>query len=88
MAEYATGSQVELQKLKEQMELITREMKGKHEDLLDYDIMAFEEQLHVEFKMPIMTKFNGNGDPMVHLRQYVSIMSATGLSKYQVLKMF
>ena len=43
MAEYATGrmigSWVELQMLKEQMELITREMKGKHEDLLDYDAM-------------------------------------------------
>ena len=47
MAEYATGRatgpQVELQKLKEQMESVTRKMKGKHEDLLDYDAMAFEE---------------------------------------------
>ena len=50
--------------------------------------MAFEEQLPVEFKMPNMMKFNGNGDPRVHLRQYISIMSATGLSKRQVLKMF
>ena len=33
------SSQVELQKLKEQMESITREMKGEHEDLLDYDTM-------------------------------------------------
>ena len=56
--------------------------------LLDYDTMAFEKQLPVEFKMPNMMKFNGNGDPRVHLRQYVSIMSATGLSKRQVLKLF
>ena len=81
-------SQVELQKLKEQMESITREMKGEHEDLLDYDTMAFEEQLPAEFKMPNMVKFNGNGDPKVHLRQYVSMMSTAGLSKRQVLKMF
>ena len=70
--EYATrrmtGSQIELRKLKEQMESITREMKGKHEDLLDYNTMSFEEQLPVEFKMPNMVKFNGNGDPKVHLR--------------------
>ena len=56
--------------------------------LLDYDTMAFEEQLPVEFKMSNMMKFNGNGDPRVHLRQYVSIMSANGLSKCQVLKLF
>ena len=92
MAEYATGkmigSQVELQKLKEQMELIARGMKDKHEDLIDYDTMAFEEQLPAEFKMPNMVKFNRNGDPKVHLRQYMSMMSAAGLSKRQVLKMF
>ena len=41
----------------------------------------------ITIQWPLM-KFNGNGDPMVHLRQYVSIMSATGLSKRQVLKMF
>ena len=83
-----TNSRVELQKLREQIEFVAREMKGKHEDLLDYDTMAFEEQLHTEFKMPKMVKFNGSGDPKVHLRQYVSIMNAAGLSKRQVLKMF
>ena len=92
MAEYTarrmTGSQVELQKLKEQMELIAREMKGKHEDLLDYDTLAFEEQLPAEFKKLNMVKFNGSGDPKVHLRQYLSIMSAASLSKRQVLKIF
>ena len=46
MAEYATGRaagpQAELQKLREQVESVTRKMKGKHEDLLDYDAMAFK----------------------------------------------
>ena len=73
MAKYAIGRaigpQVELQKLKEQVESVTRKMKRKHEDLLDYDTMAFEEQLPVEFKLPNMMKFNRNGDPRVHLRQ-------------------
>ena len=63
------------------MESVTRKMKGKHEDLLDYDAMAFEEQLPAQFKMPDMAK---NGDPRVHLRQYVSLMSSTGLTKTQV----
>ena len=76
-------SQVELQKLKEQMESITQKMKGKQEDLLDYDTMAFKEQLPAEFKMPNMVKFNRNGDPKVHLRQYVSMMSvAVGYMPY------
>ena len=70
------------------MESITREMKGEHEDLLDYDTMAFEEQLPVEFKIPNMVKFKGSGDPNVHLRQYISMMSAAGLSKRQALKIF
>ena len=68
--------QVELQKLKEQMKPIAQKMKGKQEDLLDYGTMAFKEQLPAEFKMPNMVKFNGNGDPKVHLCQYVSMMSA------------
>ena len=75
MAEYATGrmigSQAEFQKLRDQVEIVTRKMKGKHEELLDYEAMTFEEQLPAQFKMPDMAKFNGNGDPRVHLRQYV-----------------
>ena len=92
LAEYATGrmagTQAEMQRLRDQMESVTRKLKGKHEDLLDYDSMTFEEQLPAQFKMPDMAKFNGNGDPRVHLRQYVSMMSSTGLSQRQVQKMF
>ena len=92
MAEYAAGrvagSQAELQKLRDQVKSVTRKTKGKDEDLLDYEAMTFEEQLPAQFKMPDMAKFNGNGDPRVHLRQYVSIMSSVGLSKLQVQKMF
>ena len=74
MAEYAagrvSGSQAELQKLRDQVESVTRKMRGKNEDLLDYDTLTFEEQLPAQFKMPDMAKFNGNGDPRVHLRQF------------------
>ena len=70
------------------MEFVAYKMKGKHEDLLDYDSIVFEKQLPPQFKMSNMVKFNGNGDPRIHLHQYVSIMSVTGLSKCQVFKMF
>ena len=56
--------------------------------MLDYEAMTFEEQLPAQFKMPDMVRFNGNRDPMVHLRQYVSVMSSVGLSKRQVQRMF
>ena len=92
MAEYAAGriaeTQAEMQKLRDQVEKVTRKLKGKNEDLLDYDTMTFEEQLPAHFKMPDIAKFNGNGDPRVHLRQYVSVMSSVGLSQRQVQKMF
>ena len=63
-------------------------MKGKDEDLPDYESMTFEEQLPAQFKMSDMAKFNGNKDPRVHLRQYVSIMSSVGLSQRQVQTIF
>ena len=72
MVEYAAGriakSQDEIQKLRDQMESVTRKLKGKHEDLLDNDVITFEEQLSAQFKIPDVAKFNGNGDPRVHLR--------------------
>lgn len=47
MAEYVAGraakSQTEFQKLKEQVETVTQKMKGKHENLLDYEAKVFEE---------------------------------------------
>ena len=70
------------------MEMVTRKLKGKNEDLLDYDTMTFEEQLPAHFKMPDITMFNGNGDLRVHLRHYISVMSSVGLSQCQVKKMF
>ena len=57
VAEYVAGriagSQAELQKLRDQVESVTRKMRGKHEDL---------------FKMSKIAKFNRNGDPRVYLR--------------------
>ena len=94
MAEYVASHRAksrddeEIQKLKEKVDTVTQKMKGKHEDLLDYDAMAFKEQLPQNFKMPEMAKFDGKGDPKTHIRQYVSLMSATGLSQNQVRKMF
>ena len=49
LADYAmgriVGSQAVIQKLQDPMESVTHKMKGKHQDLLDYDSMTLEEQL-------------------------------------------
>lgn len=42
------------------MEKVAQNMKGKHQDLLDYNTMAFKEQLPTQFRMPEMVKFNKN----------------------------
>ena len=42
------------------------------------DIMQFEgDKLLDKFKMPQLQKFNGIGDPMIHLSQYTITMSTT-----------
>lgn len=41
-------------------------MKGKHEDLLDYEAMTFWEQLAAQFKLLDLNKFDENGNPKVH----------------------
>lgn len=70
------------------METVNLKIKRKYEDLLDYDVMAFEQQLPSQFKIPMMVKFNGSDNPKSHLTQYVALMSVTGLSKRHLLKMF
>ena len=38
--------------------------------------------------MPDVTKFNGSGGPKLHLKQYITIMSATTLNAEQKLGLF
>ena len=49
----------------------------------DYtDLSLFkDEPLPKDFKLPNFTKFNGTGDPQVHLRQYVTFMAYTKLTE-------
>ena len=41
-----------------------------------------------KFKIPDVSKFNGAGDPRMHLKQYITTMSATPLNAEQKLGLF
>ena len=40
-----------------------------------------DEPLPEDFKLPNFTKFNGTGDPRVHLRQYATFMTSIKLTE-------
>ena len=40
------------------------------------------------FKMPHIDRFDGSGDPMVHLRLFLDILRPMGLSRLQKLSLF
>ena len=53
------------------------------------DMMQFDgEKLPDKFKMPQLQKFNGSGDPMIHLSQYTTTMSTTKASMSVVTRLF
>ena len=56
----------------------------------DFDnIMHFEEdKLHDYFKMPQLQKFDGTGDPRIHLSQYTITMSTTKVPLSVVTRLF
>ena len=41
-----------------------------------------------DFNLLNFTKFNGTGDPRVHLRQYVTFMASIKLTESQIMKVF
>ena len=47
-----------------------------------------DEPLPEDFKLPNFTKFNGTGDPRVHLRQYATFMASIILIESQIVKFF
>ena len=53
------------------------------EDTFDVDEVLVNEGLSAKFRMSDLTKFDGVGDPKMHLRQYLVTMSTTGLRKAQ-----
>ena len=58
---------------------------------MDYTDLTLDEEddpLPRKFKFPNMKKYFGTDDPHLHLKQYVTYMKATRLSKAQIIKQF
>ena len=58
---------------------------------MDYTDMTLDEEddpLPQKYKFTRMKKYSGIDDPYLHLKQYVTYMKATGLSKAQIIKQF
>ena len=58
---------------------------------MDYTDLTLDEEddpLPQKYKFPNMKKYSGTDDPHLHLKQYVTYMKATGLSKAQIIKQF
>ena len=56
---------------------------------MDYTDLTLDEKddlLPQKYKFPNMNKYSGTDDPHLHLKQYVTYMNATGLSKAQIIK--
>ena len=54
----------------------------------DLDLHKGNDPLPRKFKFPNMRKYLGNDDPRLHLKQYVTYMSATKLANAQIIKQF
>ena len=53
------------------------------------DMMQFEgDKLPDKFKMPQLQKFDGTGDPRIHLSQYIITMSTTKALMSMVARLF
>ena len=57
-------------------------------DYTDLDLHKCNDPLPRKFKFPDMRKYSGNDDPHLHLKQYVTYMSATELTNAQIVKKF
>ena len=57
-------------------------------DYIDLDLYKDSDPLPRNFKFPDMRKYSKNDDPHLHLKQYVTYMSATELTNAQIIKQF
>ena len=57
-------------------------------DYVDLTLDEEDDPLPQKYKFPNMKKYSGTDDPHLHLKQYVTYMKATGLSKAQIIKQF
>ena len=64
-------------------------MKDKGIDtVMNYGDLDDKDPLPKKFKFPEMKKFLGTEDPHLHLKQYVTHMKTTELTKAQIVKQF
>ena len=62
---------------------------GLNPDFADVDLDVEErESLPPKYQFQSMKKYSGTNDPHLHLKQYVTYMKATRLSKAQIVKQF
>ena len=57
-------------------------------DYTDLDLYMGDDPLPQKFKFFDMRKYSKNDDPHLHLKQYVTYMSATKLINAQIVKQF
>ena len=57
-------------------------------DYTDLDLYKGSDFLPKKFKFPDMKKYTGTKDPYLHLKQYVTYLSATELINAQIVKQF
>ena len=57
-------------------------------DYTDLNLDEKDDPLPRKFKFPSMKKYFGTEDPYLHLKQYVTYMKATELTKAQIVKQF
>ena len=80
-----------MQALNQKMSKMEELMRGQGIGyLFDFDdILCMEgDKLSDNFKMPQLQKFDGTGDPRIHLSQYTTTMSTTKASLSVVTKLF
>ena len=54
---------------------------------VDFDL-GEKELLPPKYQFPSMKKYSGTDNPHLHLKQYVTYMKGTGLSKAQIIYQF
>ena len=60
---------------------------GFNSDFANVDMdLEKKESLLPKYQFPSMKKYSGTDDHYLHLKQYVTYMKATGLSKAQIIR--
>ena len=74
----------DMRKQMDQMQAIIKKL-GTNHDFPNLDLEK-DEPLPPKYRFPNMKKYDGTDDPYMHLRQCVTFMKPTGLTKAQIIK--